>query len=55
LIGALQRLRDQTDPEHRLFGFIQQFHLPSAFSGSFRETSAIIAPQAPVISFQAAL
>src|SRR3954471_10099156 len=35
LIGVLQRLRNQTNPEYRLSGFIQQFHLPLGVFGEF--------------------
>ena len=35
-VGVLQRLRDQANPEYRLPGFIQQFHLPL---GVFGESS----------------
>src|SRR3954454_4425818 len=33
LIGVLQRLRNQANPEYRLPGFIQQFHLPFGVFG----------------------
>ena len=35
LIGVLQRLRNQANPEYRLPGFIQQFHLPLGVFGKF--------------------
>jgi hypothetical protein len=33
LIGVLQRLRNQANPEYRLSGFIQQFQLPLGVFG----------------------